>query len=483
MINSRQFYISKYKSDKFPTWEHLSLDNGFSIHYQPDLNIIYRSNSIALLGHAWQTDPLRESPKAQLAELNQKQEITHQDVYEIEKTWCGRYLLIVQDWVYLDACGLINIFYSNDTISSSLNVLCSVEGRKVVLPPIEHRKSPDFVPGMRTTYPDVHRLMPSQILSITNKHWKLRPLLVDEIPNYNSDEESITRLSRYFIHSVQNLAQEFKDRDIWVASTAGRDSRASIALLHKAGVSFSTFTLWHHNISKADCAIPKRIAKAIGINYRFVKRKESNFSKERHDSYLTHTAGMAVDEDWRFYAYNQYPSLKKGDKPIVILRSGIWGIANEYYARKCGERGKDIKYIYSGILKDENLYQSTMEWEEFVKNDPLNQNVNFVDRIYWELREGCWLASIEQSFDVMDGIDSIQLFNCRLLIRLLLGFSMEDRMHKDEENKIAFTNCPILETVPYDYQFDAQFSQRLRRKINKVYNKIYNKIRNRIKRL
>lgn len=479
MVDCKQFYISKIPQSTIEGWKQVTLDNGYTIHYQPNLNIAFSNNTIVLLGHAWQTDPCRESPQNQLKELSRKNKISHQDVYEIEKTWCGKYLLIVQDWIYLDACGLINIFYSSNTISSSLNVLCTVEGREVINPPIEHRKSPDFVPGMRTPYLDVRRLMPSQILNIPNKNWEIRPLLVDEIPEYESADESIATLSRYFIHSVQNLAKEFEDRDIWVASTAGRDSRATIALLHKAKIPFSTFTLWHQNISKADCVIPKRIAKAINIKYNFVERKECNFSQERHNAYFAHTAGMAVDEDWRFYAYNQYPSLKKGDSPIVILRSGIWGIANEYYTRKCGERGKDLTYIYPGILKDETLYQSTMEWQEFVKHDPLNKNIGFVDRVYWELREGCWLASIEQSFDVMDGIDSIQIFNCRLLIRLLLGFSLEDRMHKDEENKIAFSNCPVLETVPYDYQYDAQFSQRMSRKINKIYNKI----RNRIKRL
>ena len=452
------------------------LANSFALHYAPDLNISFHNDQIVLIGHAWQANPECPSPIEELTALSEKEQVTHEDLFAIEKNWCGRYLLIADGWIYLDACGLINIFYSKDTIASSLGVLSTVENREVILPPIEHRKSPDFVPGMMTLYEGVRRLMPSQLLNITTGTTQLRPLLIDPIPSFASDEEGISTLSTYFIHSVRNLAKAFAGYDIWVASTSGRDSRTSIALMHKAGIKFSTFTLWHQHISHADSILPRRIAKALHLNYRFVKRRQTQFSQQRYDDYRAHTAGMAVDEDWRFYAYNQYPALCQGRRPIVILRSGIWGIANEYYTRKFGEKGKNLSFIYPGILQTDWLRHSAEEWEAMVKADPLNTQIGWIDRIYWELREGCWLASIEQSFDVMDGITSFQLFNSRLLIGTLLRFSLQDRLSKSEENKIALSTCPVLSTVPYDYQYDAFLSQRIRRKLIRWGQKIWNKL-------
>jgi len=75
-------------------------------------------------------------------------------------------VLIVDEWIYLDCCGLLGVFYSNCHVSSSLHVLCGIEGREVIYPQIEHRKSPDFVPGAETCYDGVKRLLPSQIYNL-----------------------------------------------------------------------------------------------------------------------------------------------------------------------------------------------------------------------------------------------------------------------------------------------------------------------------
>ena len=477
MVNDRQFYLSREDSVKIDGWKKLKLKNGFYIHYHKDLMVSYASESIALLGYVWQVDPEKKTPAEELAKLELQHTIIKEDVFEVEKSWCGRYLLIVEDWIYLDACGLINIFYSNKTIASSLNVLCQVENREVIYPSIVHRKSPDFVPGMLTPYEGVRRLMPSQILNYVEQRWETRPLLVDPIPSFKTSDEGTPTLERYFTQSVLNLAKVFSNRRIWVASTSGRDSRTTIALMHKAHLDFSTFTLWHPHISKADRILPRRLAKVLKRNYKYVERKSSNYSEQKFKDYKIHCAGMAVDEDWRFYSYDQYPALREGNHDIVIIRSGIWGIANEYYTRKFGANGSNLSCIYPGIKSDEFLYRTTMDWDSYVKSDSINTNINYIDRIYWELREASWLASIEQSFDVMDGIVSIQIFNCRLLIGLLLGFPLEERLRKDEENRITEAACPALSKVPYDYQYENQFCQKAERRLKNLIGKILRRLK------
>lgn len=346
MVDDKQFYISKEKSNCYPDWMQISLWCGQTFHYHSKLNIVYQSERFLLVGYAWQVDPLKESPEIELRNLEKKEQISQEDVFELENNWCGRYLLIVENWIYLDASGSLGVFYSKATISSSLNVLCSVEKRKLVFPPIEHRHMPDFIPGMRTQYEDICRLLPSQIYDIQEGRWQTRPLLFKNYYPYSNYREGISLLSKYFIHSLHNMNKCFPDHVFWLALTGGRDSRAAMSLLEKAHFNYKTFTLWHENLDNNDYKIAKRLSRTVHKEHRFVKRNNNNYSSERYKNYRRHTLGMAVDEDWKFYSYRQYQSLLNDEQPIVILRSSIWEIANDYYEMVYGKQSQDLSIVF-----------------------------------------------------------------------------------------------------------------------------------------
>jgi len=455
MIDDRQFFITREHPSCYQDWNKIVLVDGQVMYCQSQLNVIYLSERIVLVGYAWQADPDRKSPAEELKQLDQLKDISRSDVYSIENSWCGRYLLIVKKWIFLDASGSMGVFYSPNTISSSLNVLCNVEKREICYPPIEHRHMPDFIPGMRTPYEDIKRLIPSQVLNIENHKWETRPLLITPIINYSSYEEGIEYIKKYFVHSFQNLAKEFEGKPLWFALTGGRDSRASLAFLELAGVNYQPFTLWHEHIQSVDYKLAKKIARRIGRKHRFVKRNENAFNAERFEAYRQHSAGMAVDEDWKFYAYHQYQDLQEDNKPIVILRSSIWEICNEYYVMTMGNKAEDPYNIFPYIKKSRLLEESTLEWWKYIAEDNINKQISVPNRTFWELREGCWLSSIEQSFDMMDGITSVQTANCRLFISLLLGFPLKDREQKLHEDKIAAAICPKIANIPYDYQLQG----------------------------
>ncbi len=474
MINDRQFFITKEKTSAFSDWKTLVLSYGYTLHYHEGLNIVYHCESIILMGYAWQVDPARKSPQEELETLRLSGDITHQDVYDIEKSWCGRYILIVNDYIYLDASGTLGVFFSDKTISSSLNVLCTIENREFVYPEITHGKMPDFFPGMRTPYDGVLRLLPSQVLNYVNNERIIRPLLVDEPPVFDSEKERILCFARYFVHCIQNFSKVFHDHTLWLALTGGRDSRTSLACFEKAGINYKTFTLWHEHISRPDFIFPPKLAEIVHREHRHILRDQSQYSQQRYDDYKTHTAGMAVDEDWNFYAFNQYQALREENEQIVIIRGSVWGIPNHYYKSCLGDRADDLTVVFPGILNNELFYRSTKEWKDFIKTDELNQSISFENRTLWELREGCWLASIEQSFDMMDGITSIQIANSRLLLSLLFSFSSDERIKKIHEEKITSAICPEFAKIPYDYQYET-FSQKIHR-YKKVVKRIMKKI-------
>lgn len=465
MVDDKQFYISKEKSNCYPNWKQITLWGGQIFHYHPKLNIVYQSERFLLVGYAWQVDPRRDAPELELRNLEKKELISQEDIFELENNWCGRYLLIAENWIYLDASGSLGVFYSKTTISSSLNVLCAVEKKELRFPPIEHRHMPDFIPGMQTHYDDVCRLLPSQIFDIKERKWQTRPLLFTYHSPYSNYSEGVSLLSKYFIHSLQNMNKCFPNHVFWLALTGGRDSRAAMSLLEKAQFNYKTFTLWHENLDKNDYKIAKRLSCIAHKKHRFVRRNTNNYSSKRYEDYRRHTLGMAVDEDWKFYAYRQYQSLLFDENPIVILRSSIWEIANDYYEMVYGKQSQDLSKVFPYINKYDLLYNSITEWNNYVDEDVINKDISFANRVYWELRSGCWLSSIEQSFDMMENIVSLQPANCRLFISLLLAFPAEDRIQKYHENKIAELSYPPFAKIPYDYQMGPDFSLKLKQRI------------------
>lgn len=470
MINDKQFILGK-EPYKALDWKNLCLSNGLVLSYQEKLNVWTNELRTAIiLGNVWQVDPERQSPKDEISQLV-KGDFIVEDVFALEKTWCGRYLLIIKDCVFMDAIGSLGVFYSENNITSSLNVLCEVEKRSVVYPDIKHGLGPDFVPGMRTCYQDVKRLLPSQIYNLVTREVQVRPLLPDGIVAANSDKDRVDLLERYFVCSLQNMEKLFSGKEIWLALTGGRDSRAAMVFLEKAGIEYKTCTLGYPNINPADIDLPKRLSRKARKKHVFIKREEANYSRERYEDYRIHSAGMAVDQDWNFYTYNQYQTLA-GKSEIVILRSSIWENVNDYYSHYCVDGNLDFEKVFPAIKVNDFLSECLHEWYVYVQHDIVNGNaISIWNRMLWELRTGCWLSSIEQSFDMMEEIISIQPCNCRLFLSILAGFDQKDRVEKKHEEFIVKRVCPKLYEIPYDYQYVPKITmiKRVRKKLGKIY--------------
>ncbi len=474
MVDDKQFILGKAIYEE-TSWVSLRLSSGFFLSFHDKLNVWHDEKcSIVLLGNAWQVNPDFPAPIEELKQIASNDKYTHNEVYSIEKSWCGRYLLIVGEWIYLDTIGSLGCFYSNTHVSSSLHVLCRAENRTIVYPDITHGHSPDFIPGMKTCYDGVRRLIPSQIYNYVTGEIKTRPLLPDGAISTVNDNQRIEMLEKYFTYSLQNMASHFHGIPIWLSLTGGRDSRAALAMLEKSGIKYHTFTLWHEHITSSDVQIPLILARRLKKEHRYIHRSADQYSQQRYDDYRAHTAGMAVDEDWNFYAYNQYASIEKNAEEIVILRNSIWENVNDYYSIYCNEGSLDFSKFYPYAQKDALLGESLQEWYSYTRDDIFNQNISIWNRILWELRTGCWLSSIEQSFDLMDGITSIQPCNCRLFLSLLIGFDQRERVAKTHEEKIVNKICPILKGIPYDYQYipKQSFVKIIRRKVAKAYKTI-----------
>ena len=290
MVDDRQFIIvpSKLKRDNkwniFPNerQKEITLPNDLLLIYEKKLHVCCNEDSTAvLLSDAWQVDPSKDSPENIIRTFNNK--TTIEEVYQEEKTWCGRYILIVNNWLFLDFCGTLGVFYADGPhISSSYRLLCECCGKDIVYPDTLGEGLLNFAPGPLTPTDGVMRLLPSEIINIATGEKRTRPLNPDGVWHAENDQERIKELDKYFSCSLRNMVKHFSGSNFWLALTGGIDSRTLMALLESAGVEYKAFTCWHERISKADLEQPRKLADALHVPYKFIERKQENHSDRRY---------------------------------------------------------------------------------------------------------------------------------------------------------------------------------------------------------
>lgn len=480
MVDDRQFIIipsalkgmnsrSVFPDDR---QEKIDLPNGATLIYEKHLKVCYNEDhSVVLIGHAWQVQPSNDCPESIIKAWGKTTAI--EEVYREEKTWCGRYVLIVNDWLFLDFCGTLGVFYADGPmLSSSYRILCEHLGTEVVYPDTLGEGLMNFVPGPLTPSTLVRRLMPSEIINIKTGERRIRPLNPDGVLGVQNDYERIKEFDKYFTCSLRNMARHFSGSVFWLALTGGVDSRTLMALLERSGIDYKAFTCWHERISEGDLVLPRKLAKAVHVPYKFIDRREDNYSLSRADEYRRHTGGMADDADKPMYVYGQYQELDPHHQ-VVLLRSGIWEHScyffKKRFTRKAAlemEKHFDMAKVFPKSLKHELYYQSLCQWQKLKKNEAVNKEINTWDLLYIEQRLGAWLSSIEQGFDMMDGIISIECCNSRLFFSILSGFSDKDKQKKKHEINIVKQLCPILSK--YRYQYNLTLKKRIKNIVKRI---------------
>lgn len=446
MIDQRQFILSREKTEQKENWTTVKLASGYYLSWQNNLRVaISRGKDVCLLGHVWTVDSQKPEPRQMI-------ECGRDEILEAEKGWSGRYLLIIGDEIFLDASGLLGVFYTDGFASSSLKLMFEHKKLDVVYPKIKHSISLNFIPGEYTECPGVKRLLPTQILQYTTGKTSTRALLPEGDFKGLSEVVRARRLKDLLVTNAKNLANEFEGYDIFIALTGGKDSRVSYASLVASGVPFKSFTAELPDISAGDVEVPQLLARQTGVEHRYVRRGKFNgYALKEID---THAAGMAKDGDRTFYSYGQYQALLEEGHKVVLVRSGIYENVIDYWKHflKPGQtfNAENIRDRFIAFKANRAYSQSLAEWFSERANDEQNRWIGIENLFHWELRSGCWLSSTEQSFDVMDNIESMQFVNCRRIISLLMGYKEEDRVEKEHQKRLTSYICPPIANVPYD---------------------------------
>lgn len=457
MINDKTFLLSKtpWQTQDYKT---IRLANGWFLNHHKTLDVLVTKNRrICLLGIAWTVDCLSNSGGV-FEKLNNLEKYFGRDfidhLIETEITFCGKYIIIADNRIYMDAVGMMSCYYSDYAISNSITVLCSYIKKDVKYPHYyEKSEGMYYVVGSSTPVEDIRRLLPSMIYDYVNQELIGRQLIT-KVYQANTRKERKALISKFiecFDSSLKNMSSTIEG-NIWISLTGGRDSRALLSMMEHSGLDYSCFNYGFNGISEGDVVIPAEICDKLQRKFIHIKRDESKYSQKKKDDFERHCAGYANEECWNAYAYGQFDEITKKGKTI-ILDSGLWEIATDRYEwlgkNPCAD---DYKQHYPNVATDVLLQKNIDDYFEWIESTPQNL-IKKSDRIYWELCDGCWLSGLEQAYDILDNTTHLQPLNSRMFFEILFSFSNSIRMDKKLEEKITIIACASLKDLDYEDRY------------------------------
>lgn len=374
---------------------------------------------VLVIGNAFCADKRDKCVKADVEACNGK------DLLTITRFWTGRWAIITEDMLSLDATGLMGGFYFEDDgkwlVSSSLALVSKVTGKETIGRVRREGLTWQMLP--QTLISGVRAIGCFQYADFSNGTFRLCPKVWLTDKRELDTEQKCRAVAEMLVNSVGNI-HKYSGKKLMIALTGGKDSRVAFSALLKSSVPFSAYTAEHENISSADKSVPRKLCEIFGVEHKYIRKKQ--FSKSKYDEYLAFCGSNSNGADANFYACGQFDEI---DANKVVIRSGIFELgqtfARGYLSSDIDGFVKDAKKFY-GELSDGGVQEKSFnEYIDYVKQNPIDY-IDLRDRFYLEQRVGGWVSAIEQSLDINE-FTSIQIANCEEMLSVLSACNEKER--------------------------------------------------------
>lgn len=346
----------------------------------------------------------------------------------------GRFIIIHKGNLSLDATGSLGVFYSNELLkginvasgiicSSSLSLLSELSGNKIEGLDL-NKRTINWDPSPMSRVENFTRLYIDQEIDLENLKiiHKKRSIFIKSKNIKNLSEE----LGDYFLSRLEYL--KALNRPIYLALTAGSDSRLLLAALVRSEIKFIAYTLdLETEASLRDCSIASKLCDIYGITHYIFKRNGKNINN--YKTYIRHTAGAGGDKAFKYVKgdyYNKIPS------NAILLHGGAFEIGQRFYESKLS--GVDFSDPIQAVNQIENEFYDKLDhlsktnlenWIRYRNQNPI-LNVDWIDVFYIDQRRAAWGASNRQAEDIFE-FDWLVLANSWYVIERLLSPDVNDR--------------------------------------------------------
>jgi hypothetical protein len=437
----RQFVIGPAAWHVYPDWLCEEVSPGLHLSRCPELSLKRVADAEGrewcLLGLAVQSRPNEREPALEIASSRTA------EVPERAQGWSGRWVLIGAGRVHQDCARLLGCYYrspdgSSMWVSSSPALLATLPGTA----PARRigarlrwgpQKGMNWYPAPASGFEGVSALLVSQTIALApGSRPEARPLVHPLDGVVATYERQLDYLQDSLITIFRNLAE--RGSEMWIACTAGIDSRLLLATAHAAQVEVRTFTqqLPFPFMRTGDSRLPLVLSKAVGFEHRLIRRRRS--SPSRAAVWEAHTAGHSSDADRPLFVRGQWQPFGVS---ATVLRGGVFEVGRSSYMSKfplMPEATEDqvVDHIVRRYKADRYQPRSVphhdgiRSWVKWINDHP--DRVDWRDRLYWEQRAGAWLSAIEQALD-LTGSDRVEPANCGRLVDCMQGIADDRRLH------------------------------------------------------
>jgi len=298
----------------------------------------------------------------------------------------GRYVILDDGKLELDATGSLGVFYfrEGDVRCGSSPVLLSLVTGSSFLRADRWRRI-NWIPSPGAPIQGARRLMIDEVLDLEIGTTSVKPRRLSGARTVN---EVATLLAADAGETVKSLVD--KGRPIYLALTAGQDSRTAFAALVKSGVPFKAFTfLLSDGASRRDVRCARELCRLYGVEHMTVKSRWRG-ARRRKNLYLMHSGGGDGDRGRDYAAGDYYRHIPDG---ALVLHGGTLGLSKKAFS----EIFENLPSLSSRAVTD--AIQRTLgeiepeyipfleEWYAHRQRFPISDHG---DHFFLDQRRACW---------------------------------------------------------------------------------------------
>ncbi|MEL6814898.1 MAG: hypothetical protein AAFN12_15815 [Cyanobacteria bacterium J06560_2] len=458
----RQFVIGPHSFQADESWICLPLEGGRWLSHCPTLRIATATDANGccwyLLGLAVDTLEERGAPTTTLAQSNSA------EIPERYVSWAGRWLLIGQSQVHLDASGLLGCFYGTDEAGQHWASSSPALMTHFLSPAVDrsfpeqlgprllvHERGISWFPPPTTPTQALRRLLPSQCLDFCRGQVLPRPLLppIDPLRPY---AETVAQVKQSLLTALKGLAA--LKQSLWLGLTAGYDSRLMLALSAHGQLPIALFTRVAARMSVADYRLPPQLARACGYQHRYLKSRRRNL--QRGPLLAEHSAGYVSAGDAKPFLQG----VRDGLTGISIGGHGFAIASGFSHLRSLPATCENADTGAAQIAKvmrepaDSSAVIGLRAWLRWALQNP-QAHLDWRDRFFIEQRQAGWLSAKEQVYDLLP-LERFPILNAGRTYALLLSLPENQRLNSLVQADLIAQIAPELAAYPYNPK-DAHF--------------------------
>ncbi len=449
----KQFIIGSEAFRPYKDWCCHQIDSSTWLSYCPELRAGSTKDAEGvcwfLLGHAVET------LEDKLAPLEEIRRTSSAKVPELYPSWTGRWVLLGQNQLHMDASGLLGCFYgmapdNKVWVSSSPALLARILWPDTLPPvdprPLRYQVGISWFTPPRSRFAGMHRLLPSQVIDLKDGSIRPRPLMPPIDPS-RSYEETLELVKRSLVKTLERLATE--GNRLWLGLSAGADSRTLLAIAHSAGIDVVPFTRITDRMSVADRVLPPKLVEECGYEHIFLQGSKGKNNPERKDLVAKHSAGHVSDGDAEPFITGVRDSLEG-----ISFGGHSWGTAKGW--RQIHRRLPDTVddpgivaekiALFFGEPTTSTATAGIRDWLEWVLAHP-QEHLDWRDRFYIEQRQAGWLSSKEQLYDLTK-LERFPVLNAARNYSLLLSLQQSQRLGSLVQTELIRQLAPELLKYP-----------------------------------